>query len=1050
MARQDYERQQDDNEGKIFASNFGGLNSTANPLNIPYEDSPFLLNTITDIQGNVLKRPGTRVIFKNDVSADGVSMTPFSTGLNYNFLVAKQGTFIRVYEAFGDTATMVVQKANVFDDRAKDVRAFILATSEVEPRLIFLTGTNKPVQLKFIEQQHIQAIAGVGVVFSNASRFKNATTTNIVAFINRVRTAPASVAYNSTTQQLTVNFNNSVSVNDVVDVVLVTWQWWAEGVAWKGQDVYSSVTRFNVTPTDQNIAVPKTLTTDLDPKDVSKGLWDIFAYRKASRAVGSVYTRNVNNNPQTEDEYSHGDGNRYVPGSDSYTRPTPYYLTFGTTQTAYTGLTPTPPANSPTTVYLVRYRQLKFNNNKGILSQYVHVYVDGTKRTQITANGSPDDQTTLNYWLYTDAVSTILTADLNTKLAYQVGFNAAKLGLASNSQVEFANNQRLHIGTAALGSRFDYNDGSYTIAYGLGTVADYEAGYYPTVGAIYQNRLVLGGFGHRPLTAVFSSSLDSSVPGQFYSDFHITDANTLDTAPFDIVINSKPDDRLITFIEWQSSLFALTRKAVFRLTGGDAPISPSARYVNFISATGCVNHSCVAQTDTSAVYLSDTGLYDLTPMVENGEYQVRERSLKIRDKFGVTDDAAYESLPWVAYDINNRHVVVAYPAAGQTTTTRYIYIYNTFRDSWTEFNTPGGFNTFHGTRYVDRKLGQKFMVACTTELWQATNDPQNLIFLAFDDSRYLDFRQVFVHQSDDTDYYMTPPSEVVYNITTPQQHFGVTFTATRQPRAFTQHPVIEVEDILVYLQKLGESLPSLLVKNVHWVKEPSGYIYLLTPPRVGETLYIRQHLPNQEELNTGGYSSQQVLVDNFNFTNYDYTLVGAGTDAQYYINLSGVSVGSVVEIGRPYLSVYTTPLFSNQSLANFKKMKHVYLFFDNRGVQRLFTGAEINVTSGQDAEELVDTYIQKASANVTITYNASLSGDTSSDLYGNDELFWDESFMDVAPPFGQHELYQTFKEPIQGVGYSYQMSVWNYDETTFKLCGYQIDATRKGKRYTQR
>lgn len=1044
MARKEYERQQEDNEGRIFGSNFGGLNSTANPLNIPYEDSPFLLNTITDIQGNILKRPGTRVIFSNDVSADGVSLTPFSTGLNYNFLVAKQGKFIRVYEAFNDTANMVVEKANVFDDRAKDVRAFILATSEVEPRLIFLTGTNKPVQLKFIEQQHVQAIAGVGVVFSNASRFKNATTSNIVAFINRVRTTPASVSYNSSTQQLIVNFPSSVAVNDVVDIVLITWQWWAEGVAWKGSNVYSTANRFNVTPIDQNVAIPETLTNDLDPKDTSKGLWDIIAYRKGARVIGSSYARIQTHNPQTEDEYSHGDGNRYIPGTNNFTRPTPYYLTFGTTQTAYTGLTPTPAANTPTTVHLIRYRQLKFNNNKGILSAHVQVFVNGIKRTQILTNGDAADNVEQNYWLYTDTAVSVSAETVGTALAYQVGFNGlAKLGLPSSSLVEFANTNRTHIGTAALTSRFDFNDGSYTIAYGLGTVADYEAGYYPTVGAIYQNRLVLGGFGHRPLTAVFSSTLDSSVPGQFYSDFHITDANTLDTAPFDVVINSKPDDRLVTFVEWQSSLFALTRKAVFRLTGGDSPISPSARYVNFISATGCVNHSCVAQTDTSAVYLSDTGLYDLTPMVENGEYQVRERSLKIRDKFGITDDAAYENLPWVAYDINNRYVMVAYPAPGQTTTTRYIYVYNTFRDSWTEFNTPGGFNTFHGTRYVDRQLGQKFMVACTTELWQVVNDPQNIIFLAFDDSRYLDFRQVFTHVDEEADYYTTPPSEVVHHIITPQQHFGVTFTATRQARAFTQHPVIEVEDIAVYHQRLGEPQVTLLVKDVDWVKEPSGYIYLLGVPQPGETLFIRQHIPN---FNNG----QQVLVNNVNHTSYEVKVVGSGANSKHYINVYDAAINSTVEIGRPYLSIYTTPLFANQSLANFKKMKHVYLFFDNRGIQRLYTGADTNLAAGQDPAQLVDTYVQKASANVTITYNSTFSGDTSTDLYGNDELFWDESFMDIAPPFGQHQLYQTFKEPIQGVGYSYQMTVWNYDDTTFKLCGYSIDATRKGKRYSQR
>jgi len=45
-------------QGNISADNFGGLNKTSSPLNIPLTDSPYLLNVDIDVSGKVKKRNG--------------------------------------------------------------------------------------------------------------------------------------------------------------------------------------------------------------------------------------------------------------------------------------------------------------------------------------------------------------------------------------------------------------------------------------------------------------------------------------------------------------------------------------------------------------------------------------------------------------------------------------------------------------------------------------------------------------------------------------------------------------------------------------------------------------------------------------------------------------------------------------------------------------------------------------------------------------------------------------------------------------------------------
>lgn len=1017
-------------EEGIHSHNFGGLNTTASPLNVPFEDSPYLVNCITDISGNVLKRPGTQVLFKENTAADGVGMVPFATGLNYNFLVVKRGLGISVFEVRDDNASLVVQKNNVFDERARYVRPSIVSTSEVEPRVLFFTGTNKPVQLKFIEQQHVKTGLTNTFVFTNAFRLKNATLSNAVFFINRERVVPTSMVYTSSGDTLTVTTAATYPAGTVSDLVVVLWQWWAEGQALRGDRFFSSTNRFNVVSTDQNVKVPLSLITDLDPDDAFVNNYGIQAFKRSSRTTGSQYTRKTDGRPQTADEFSYGDGSSYTYDINSYVNPSPFFLTFGLIQSP----------NTPTTVYMLRRRNLKFNNRTGALSQFVEVFVDGEKRTAVLAGGSTEDQVYKNYWLFDTSGNAINTASVATARAKNISFEANRLGVPPQALVEMVNTENTHIGAASIRTRFNYDDGSYIIAYGLGQVADYVSGYYPRNAAIYQGRLVLGGFANRPLTVLFSSVNDTTVPGQFYMDFTITDDNaSLDTRPFDIIINGRPDDRVVACVEWQASLFVLTRKAVYRVHGGQNVISPSNRYVNYISATGCVNASSVVQTDFNVVYLSDTGLYDLTPQVENGEYQVRERSIKIRDKFGLTDDPAYEELPWVEYDVDERYVMVGYPAPQQFIANRYLYVYNTFRDSWTEYATPGGFNTFHGTNYVDRQNGSRFCASISWTLTPTTSS--DFLLLKFSDSKFVDFRQIATYE-DGAEYPLPPKLEVVHTASKKQQHFGISYFTTRQIKAFPPHPLGEVQDINVEVSMPSSSFRQQLVQGVDFVKEPNGTVYLFSPLPDGGKVYIRP----------------QIVFDNYKVEGYGQCVFYADNLlTQEVVVFNGTSwtpetavAGTKLEWGQGYIAVYTTPMFMLQSLGKLKRMKHAYLYFDNKSIQSLFTAADVNSVSGQVPAAIVDTFKTKAQCNISMVYSSEVTGETSADIYGSEELFWDESAFDIAAPNAQNEIYQLFKEPIQGVGYSFQMSVWSYDPHTFKLCGYMIDATQKGKRYIRK
>lgn len=1060
---------------EIQAYLFGGLNTTATPLNTPFEDSPLLSNMTINLEGSVVKRKGTQVLVEEEgVSPKGVAVQNFSSTLLYNLTVVKSGKNINIYEVKDNVATKVISKTNVFNDDAENVRPNTIRTSETEPRILFFTGTNKPVQLTFTErQQKIVHPPTNSVVFSEAQKFANATPTNCLCYINRVRT-DVIYNYNALTKQLTVSIPTQTS-SFVIDLILVTWQWWAESMYWKGDRYSKAVTRTHVNKVDQSIAIPASIRSDMNGTIGDTQQFPIFPYKRSTLTGGSGYCyASFDRAPKSWDNYAFGDGAPYnyeenLGAPIAFTNVTPFFITFGKTRTTsdttacggepITACTPTSVGGTiceAESVYLIRRRELRLNNDEGIQSAFIDVYVNGTKRTRITNNASPPQTSSdyMRYWLHKRNPTTGTSVpSVTNEEVYYLSFEGVFGGLPGDADVEVINSNAEHIGSSAVGTRFNYDDGSYFPIYGIGLYADYKNGYYPSSCELYQGRLVLGGFSNKPLTALFSNVYDSVTPGVFFNFYQVTDdISGIAADPFDITFNSKPDDKLIATVEYQSSLFALTRKAVFRVFGSGGSFNINNNTTIFLSNIGCVNNNSYVKTDKDIVYLADTGVYNLAPQIENQEYQASELSIKIRNEFGITKDPLYEGLPWLEFDDIEKLVYLGYPTEGETFTNKQILIYNTTRSAWTRFDTPGNFHTFSGSTYVDRSLGNGFLFALTTYRNNITKEPADFALVRLNADQYIDFVRRVVSNGLAINYKVPVTPSFTYATTDYQQMYSVDVKSKDVVWPFDTLPIYEVEDVKVTLNGVR------LINQVDYLKVPGGYVYLAKNPGAGKTLVITPRRPvSDSEVGKSVYGTSKIdiphtvtIVDNLLQTNAPTTSsVVSGGVTRNYINAT-YNNNAVVLTGQAYLAYYSTPTFVNQTLRNLKVKRWVYAYFDNADGQPLFQPSDVNASSGQSSTVLLDTTKTKVNASITLVFNNENSGESSSDIYGFESLVWGNSLFDVNTPASAFQNFQLFKEPLTGTGYTYSVVIWSYDHATFRLLGYQIDGVTKGKRVAAR
>jgi hypothetical protein len=405
--------------------------------------------------------------------------------------------------------------------------------------------------------------------------------------------------------------------------------------------------------------------------------------------------------------------------------------------------------------------------------------------------------------------------------------------------VQLVNVELIHIGSSAVQTYWQLQganfDGAYVPTYGIGDLADYYRGYYPTCAALFKTRLALGGLRHQPQAVLVSAVFDtrSSTP---YMHFQISDDNVLTSDALDIRLPAISDDRITALVTWQDSSFVLTTQGAYRISSGDSPIlSRDTTQVSLMTRVGCVNPFSVATTETGVYYLSQNGLFSLNARDNlKDQYDAVAASLKINNVWNVLKYNTASA--WVAYDDNAKLMYVGLPEFNlpQDYALR-LYVFHVQLGQWTEFYTPAHFRIYHAVFHDGR-----FTFAATTQS-NTSNQPTNFVLAYFGDKVYhLDFVDVGSVTDGNSPVYAVAPYPMVEHTTIAGvQEYTTEGYKTGQLSGFRLTPLRTLRDVRAFLN--GVELvfgANYDTPGAQFIKLPNGNIYLLSNPANGSTLTI--------------------------------------------------------------------------------------------------------------------------------------------------------------------------------------------------------------------
>lgn len=1011
-----FQREEATTDGSIQSFNFGGLNTTASRLNVPFTDATSLLNVSTSLDGTLLKRNGTVQLDTNIPGVHNYATTVRSV-TGYTYTVCMRSGRIDIFSRRNNRSVLVRTSTISIPTQLTPTQWVHLP--DTYSRVLGLSANLPPLEVYLVELQGIAHSYSTGsntltMTSREIKRFSgdNATFGNFSDTVYITRSTGAIEEYpgNSctysytdnpgTTGTLTVTLPPGSPTTPIsnVDIIGHRWAWWANSLKWQGDRFFDNISRFNVTANDNNVSVPSTLISDIK-----------FGEETLFLEISKTYSRADNyalvDPPLTADQYSLSDGSTYVPGTNSFVNSAPYFVTFGLARTPFPQ-----PAES---IKFSRYRELRLANTITTLTNASNIRVT-VNDIVVPANftGTPTGGRGSSYAMYDSSGALVTSGSSQPKW---LGFTSAiPVGVGATQVVTITNTQGLSasfLAVEVIESRF--KSGAYRRSYGLpislGTTTN---GGNPTCGCVYQGRLVLGGVKTNKSTIVFSGVGADDDP---YTNFQITDdLDGLPTDPFDVTVSGGDTaDYIVGLVEWNNSLFTLTRRSVYRVNGGDAPINASRRLVTYISNIGLVNSRSIVRTDTAVYYLSDGGVFNLTPKVEDSEFTAVEKSLKVRGLITNRNPLKLDSALMV-FDSKRRKLYVALPdntdLAGESSD---LMVFDTVRESWTRTRLLNGLRATSLVDNVDNVTGEYNIVAST-----ATGH------IMFDgDDIFVDRTSVYTGATSHT--YSTPVGYAVDSVAEGQRYSIPAYILTL--------PYQQIQDLRVYVDDT----------EVGFTKY-TDYIYLDTPTSAGSKVWFVARSPvNDSPQGASLYGT---------VTRYPYTLLKNGVEvleatesivfdditntATLTVSFSG-STSDVFRIGVHYPCNFTSAMFTQQVLGSLKRTKHAYLFFDNSSNNVL--------TSGQYTEG----YATTVNVSVAMLYDSDDNdANTSIDIYGYRDILWDNAYFDTPESAYRQEAYTLFKEPLIGLGYSYRLAVFSYDSARWVLVGFQIDASNsKGLRY---
>lgn len=435
-------------------------------------------------------------------------------------------------------------------------------------------------------------------------------------------------------------------------------------------------------------------------------------------------------------------------------------------------------------VSFIRLRQLRFNKGSGVLPVNLQVFVDdvlATRNTALTASVA-----THAYYTHTSETLTPNTTSVKQKF---VSFSAkTPIGVSKDSLVTLVNTETRWCGAAALPQKYNYDNGSYVPAYGIGDYADYLNGEFPLFGTLYQNRLCLCGVGSPFIVSAIYDKIIQNAP---YRYFQITDdlSNPL-LDPFKVRIPLNKSDSTTAIKQWQQYLFVFTNTSTYRtILDNNGQFNTNVNSLLLSSNVGCISRDCVSVTENTMIFLSEGGVFDMGVLLQN-EYRASEISVPIRPAI-----QEFTSNALMVYDSFNKKLFVY---------DERLFVYYPESKVWSEWSAIIGWNISSLT------VSKNAALFCCTVLCDF-----QIVKTEFD--KYIDFAKVF---SGGSTVSIEPCLKKI------PCYAGV--NVYKSPVPFVQDNT--VEDILVRVDLKPIEF------GAAWRKLEDGYIYINAP--VDGTLYF--------------------------------------------------------------------------------------------------------------------------------------------------------------------------------------------------------------------
>lgn len=651
-----------------------------------------------------------------------------------------------------------------------------------------------------------------------------------------------------------------------------------------------------------------------------------------------------------------------------------------------------------------RARKIPFNGNTGIASGKFDVILSnffGLFRN--------DNLSSTGYVLLTDRdnLSTRIT-DNTTKGQFIALINQAN----EDSELMLANAENSWSGTSAIEFRFQLSianshEGGYYPIYGFSDYADFDAGVFPTVGTFYQERIYLSGFTNKTATVVASGTSNHYIKREYYNYFQITDALSGQVfEPFDFVLDDP--GAVMNMTVWQEQLFIFTRNYVYR--NGQQLLQPTSRAFSVVSNSGVYVLDSVAIADNDLLFLSYNGVYSL-PLIESNEYRSSEISVKIRNAF---ESGRFNGIHFH----KQRKKLFVYSSDT-------MFVFDFLTGAWTEYYAYIPFNVRSFTDYYDHTLGWFPLSANTNvRLFDGDNILQNCLLKYFEPS-YLDYITNWDYTTDYTIKRDAIPFETI--VTNDKQYTYKIRTWMPQ----TEEAPIEVWQ--------GSSI-AVASKITTWRKIAHDTIELSSP--INSNLYIVPDLPGTwHGINYEVNGVFPVWLNKSNFGTLDlsdsgdYTIdLGELCLTEYKGDVLQQSEDSCIVIlrvfsaavGNAYPSEVAVPMFTQELVAQYKRVEEVYVWFEQSTDRFNFNDIAYQTGDPPFDNSIEDHYVRPTQVNIAVLQNNSVRAAMSEVVAASNT--YNEGDMIL------------YREHLQRLGYSYKLYLWSL--FFFNLIGYQVWAKR--------